>query len=60
MDYGRVKKGSRIKRTIIDRFNSIDEHTYIGYDTAKDKANYSVSPTGIVVVKRGPRRMFYW
>ncbi|MCM8819721.1 MAG: glucose-1-phosphate adenylyltransferase, partial [Candidatus Omnitrophica bacterium] len=59
-DFCHIKKGSSIKRTIIDRFNYIKENTYIGYVPKKDKENYYVDSSGIVVIKRGPRGAFYF
>jgi glucose-1-phosphate adenylyltransferase len=53
MDYVWVKRGSKLKRTIVDRFNVIPENTTIGYDTAADRERYCVSETGITVVPRG-------
>ncbi|MCM8831876.1 MAG: glucose-1-phosphate adenylyltransferase [Candidatus Omnitrophica bacterium] len=60
LDFCHIKKGSSIKRTIIDRFNYIKENTYIGYVPKKDKENYYVDSSGIVVIKRGPRGAFYF
>jgi len=60
MDYTIIKRNCRIRHAIIDRFNTIEADTKIGYDLAQDKERYYVSPSGIVVLKRGPRRTFYW
>ncbi|MCM8787815.1 MAG: glucose-1-phosphate adenylyltransferase [Candidatus Omnitrophica bacterium] len=60
LDFCHIKKGSYIKRTIIDRFNFVKENTYIGYEPKKDKNNYYLDSSGIVVVKRGPRKIFYF
>ncbi len=48
-----VKKGSSLRRVIVDQYNVIDEATYIGWDTAVDRRNYYVDSSGIVVVRRG-------
>jgi glucose-1-phosphate adenylyltransferase len=47
-----VGRRCRIKRAIIDRHVSLPEGTVIGYDREADKARYSVTDSGIVVVVR--------
>jgi glucose-1-phosphate adenylyltransferase len=47
-----VGRHSRIKRAIIDRHVNLPEGTVIGYDTDADRARYSVTEKGIVVVVR--------
>lgn len=56
MDHTIVKKESKLKKAIVDRCNSLEAGTTIGYDLDNDKGKHTVSDTGIVVVKRGPRR----
>ncbi|MGZ8488120.1 MAG: GlgC family sugar phosphate nucleotidyltransferase [Candidatus Binatia bacterium] len=41
---------------MIDKANVISTGTEIGYDLDKDRERYFVSPTGIVVLGRGPRK----
>lgn len=55
MDFTRIGKSCRIKRAIIDRFNSIPAYTDIGYNKLKDAAQYHLDPAGITVLKRGVR-----
>jgi len=55
MDFTRIKKRSRIRKTIIDRFNTIAQNKTIGYNTDQDRKKYHLDPSGIVVVGRGLR-----
>jgi glucose-1-phosphate adenylyltransferase len=55
MDYSVVRRGSRLRRTIVDRYNIIEEGTTIGYDPEEDRQRYHVTPSGIVVLGRGGR-----
>lgn len=59
MDFTTVRRGSKVKKAIIDRFNVIPAQQTIGYNLNSDKKRYSVDRSGIVVVKRGPRQVFY-
>jgi glucose-1-phosphate adenylyltransferase len=47
-----VGRHSRIRRAIIDRHVTLPEGTVIGFDAEVDRARYSVSDGGIVVVVR--------
>ena len=47
-----VGRSCRIRRAIIDRHVSIAEGTEIGYDVEADRARYSVTENGVVVVVR--------
>jgi glucose-1-phosphate adenylyltransferase len=47
-----VGRHSRIRRAIIDRHVNLPEGTVIGYDLEADRARYSVTENGIVVVVR--------
>jgi glucose-1-phosphate adenylyltransferase len=58
MDYVRVGRGARLRRTIVDRHNVIAQGARIGYDLDEDRKGYAVSPGGVVVVPRG-RTSFY-
>lgn len=53
MDNVRVKRGARLKRVIVDRYNTIPARTRIGFDPKRDRQRYSVSDSGIVVVPSG-------
>lgn len=54
MDYTIIRRGSRLKRTIVDRYNDIPPNTRIGFDPAADRARFTVSEGGVVVVPKGP------
>ena len=53
MDHVRIKRGARLRRTIVDRYNTIDARTSIGFDPEEDRRRFHVSPSGIVVVPAG-------
>jgi glucose-1-phosphate adenylyltransferase len=53
MDYARISRGARLRRTIVDRHNLIECGAQIGFDRDADSAKYEVTPSGIVVVPRG-------
>lgn len=55
MDFTRVGKGTRIRRTIIDRYNSIDPGLEVGFDPKEDEKRFHVDSSGIVVIPRGGR-----
>jgi glucose-1-phosphate adenylyltransferase len=59
MDFAHIKKNSKIKKTVIDRFNTVEPNSSIGADSKKDKEKHFVSKRGVTVVKRGPRQVFY-
>jgi len=52
MDFSVIKKKSKIKKVIIDRFNVVDNNSSIGFNGKSDAAKYFVDPSGIVVLKR--------
>ena len=53
MDYVRIKRGARLRRVIVDRYNTIDAGTSIGFDPEEDRRRFHVSDSGIVVVAAG-------
>lgn len=53
MDGCEIKAGSKLKRVIVDRFNTFEPKTVIGFDPDKDAQNYYIDPEGIVVIPRG-------
>jgi glucose-1-phosphate adenylyltransferase len=53
MDYTIIRRGARLKRVIIDRYNDIAPNSRIGFDAAADRARYTVSDGGVVVVPKG-------
>src|SRR5207247_147557 len=48
MDHTTVGKGARLRRAIIDRFNTIPADTEIGIDPAQDRRRFYVDRTGLV------------
>lgn len=50
MDYVVVKRGAKLRRVIVDRYNVIAENARIGFSAADDRARYHVSDSGIVVI----------
>jgi len=59
MDFTQIKKSCRIKKAVIDRFNTIAASTSIGYDPELDSKHYHLDSSGVVVVKRGLRDTSY-
>jgi glucose-1-phosphate adenylyltransferase len=57
MDGVDIGRRCRIRRAIIDKNVRLPEGTVIGYDPEQDRARYTVSPTGIVIIPRTPRRL---
>jgi glucose-1-phosphate adenylyltransferase len=57
MDFTQIGKNCKIKSAIIDRFNTIEDETFIGYNREKDKKCYHLDPSGIVVLRRGSRKL---
>jgi glucose-1-phosphate adenylyltransferase len=53
MDYVRIGRGSRLRRVIVDRYNTIAAATSIGFDPTRDRSTYHVTESGIIVVPRG-------
>lgn len=56
MDWVEIGRGCKIRNAIIDKANVIPSGTQIGYDLEKDHKHYTVSPNGVVVLPRGPRK----
>jgi glucose-1-phosphate adenylyltransferase len=57
MDHTTVGKGAKLRRAIIDRFNSIEAGEMVGYDREDDeRRHYHVDPSGLVVRARGVTR----
>ena len=59
MDSAYIKKSCKIRKTIIDRFNTIEPKTLIGYNAQNDSRRYHLDKSGIVVIKRGSRDVSY-
>ena len=50
MDFCVLRKGVRLRRTIMDRYNVIEAGARIGYDLEDDGRRYTVTESGVVVV----------
>ena len=50
-----VGRHAKIRRAIIDKNVDIPPGVRIGYDIEEDRKRFFVSPTGIVVVRKGMR-----
>lgn len=53
MDACEIKAGSRLKKVIMDRYNTLEAKTIIGYNQDQDAQHYYIDPDGIVVIPRG-------
>ncbi|OGS63739.1 MAG: glucose-1-phosphate adenylyltransferase [Elusimicrobia bacterium RIFOXYB2_FULL_62_6] len=53
MDDCEIKAGTRLKKVIIDRFNTLEAKTSIGFNPDQDAQHYYIDPDGIVVIPRG-------
>ncbi|MEJ2574662.1 MAG: glucose-1-phosphate adenylyltransferase [Gammaproteobacteria bacterium] len=53
MDYSVIRRGARLRRVIVDRYNIIETGNRIGYDVDRDTDRYFVSDSGIVVIPKG-------
>ncbi len=56
MDYVHVKRGARLRRTIVGRYNTIAAGARLGYDPEADARTAHVTPSGIVVIPPGETR----
>lgn len=56
MDYCVLRPGVRLRRVIVDRFNTLEPGTVIGFDPEEDARRYHVDPSGLVVLGRGATR----
>jgi len=55
MDYVRIRRGSRLRRAIVDRYNELPAGSVLGYDPEADRSRYVLDESGIVVVPQGRR-----
>lgn len=53
MDNVIIKKGCRLKKVIIDKFNVISEGEQIGFDPEKDRFRCHIDSSGIAIIPRG-------
>ena len=58
MDSCDIKAGTKLKRVIVDRFNTMAPKTVIGHNPDSDAHNYYIDPSGIAVIPRGVTRRF--
>jgi glucose-1-phosphate adenylyltransferase len=56
MDYAVIERGAKLRRTIVDRHNTIAAGTRIGFDAEEDRQRFHLSDSGVVVVPKGARR----
>lgn len=56
MDYCIVRRGARIRRAIVDRYNVIGPGERIGHDLDADRARHHVTESGITVLPMAPVR----
>jgi glucose-1-phosphate adenylyltransferase len=53
MDRAVLRRGCRLKRTIVDKYNVIGEGEQIGYDPESDRFRCHIDSSGIAIVPRG-------
>jgi glucose-1-phosphate adenylyltransferase len=53
MDTVTLKKGCRLKKVIVDKFNVINEGEEIGFSMEKDRFRCHMDSSGIAIVPRG-------
>jgi len=56
LDYVEIGRHARVRRAILDKNVYIPEGEEIGYDLERDSKRFFVSPSGIVVVPKAPKR----
>jgi glucose-1-phosphate adenylyltransferase len=56
MEHAVVKKGSSIRRTIVDKQNTINEGECIGFEPDKDRFRCYIDRSGIAIIPKGGRR----
>lgn len=57
MDYCVIRRGARLKRVIIDRYNTIFPGERVGFDPDADRRVHHVTDSGIVVIAKGEHTM---
>ncbi|MDD2772529.1 MAG: glucose-1-phosphate adenylyltransferase [Elusimicrobiales bacterium] len=53
MDHCEIRAGTRLKKVIVDRFNTLGPKISIGHDSDEDAQHYYIDPSGIVILPRG-------
>lgn len=57
LDYTNIGKGAKLRRAIVDRFNTVEPGQMIGYDRELDeRRRYHLDPSGLVALARGATR----
>jgi glucose-1-phosphate adenylyltransferase len=57
MEHAVLKKGSRLRRVIVDKSNVINEDERIGFDPDKDRFRCHLDSSGIAIIPKGGRLM---
>jgi glucose-1-phosphate adenylyltransferase len=55
MDQVVIRRGSSLRRVIVDKLNVISEGEEIGFDPNKDRFRCHIDPSGIAIIPRGGR-----
>lgn len=50
MDYVVVRRGAKLRRVIVDRYNVIEQNERIGFSLAQDRTRFHLAESGIVVI----------
>lgn len=50
MDNVLIRRGAKLKKAIVDRYNVIEAGSQIGYDLEADRSRYHVTASGLVVI----------
>lgn len=53
MDYTVIRRGARLRRAIVDRYNVLETGASVGYDLEADRQRYFVTDSGLVVIPKG-------
>jgi len=54
MDYCVIRRGARLRRAIVDRYNVVEAGARIGRDLEADRLRYTVTESGVVVLPIAP------
>lgn len=57
MDYTVIRRGAKLRRVIVDRYNDIPADARIGFEPAADAARFHRTESGIVVIAKGDHTM---
>ncbi|MEW6298944.1 MAG: sugar phosphate nucleotidyltransferase, partial [Thermodesulfobacteriota bacterium] len=56
MDYAEIGAGTKLTRTIVDRFNILPPGVQVGGESGGDEARFFRDPSGLIVLERGETR----